>query len=111
MVSNARFKDQLEVLILDGCRRIKSPDTLIPIVNAFSQLVQLSLSDTSIQKQDTSTKLKKPLLLEQLDLSCTFITDEDIVQIVSQFHQLIDLKLGRCGELTTRGLSFLPRGI
>lgn len=110
MVSNANFKDQLEVLLLDGCSRIKSSNTLVPIVNAFTQLVQLSLANTAIQKQDINTKLRKPVRLEQLDLSNTFITDEDIVQIVSQFHQLIDLKLGRCEELTTRGLSFLPRG-
>lgn len=33
MVANSKFKNHLEVLLLDGCTRVKSSSTLIPIVN------------------------------------------------------------------------------
>lgn len=33
MVTNAKFKPELQVLLLDGCARVKSCGILIPIVN------------------------------------------------------------------------------
>lgn len=33
MVANSKFRDQLEVLLLDGCTRVKSSRTLVPIIN------------------------------------------------------------------------------
>lgn len=33
MVTNAKFKPELQVLLLDGCTRVDSSGILIPIVN------------------------------------------------------------------------------
>ncbi|KAL9541508.1 hypothetical protein MBANPS3_009089 [Mucor bainieri] len=75
MVANSKFRDQLEVLLLDGCTRVKSSRLLIPIVNGFENLLQLSLANTSLPQQELTAKLNRNTKLEQLDLSNTFISD------------------------------------
>jgi hypothetical protein len=71
----------------------------------------LSLADTYIQPQETTDKLRNDIKLEQLNLVNTLINDNDLMQIVSEFRCLVELKLGGCTSITTRGLSFLPRGM
>ncbi|KAI8077945.1 uncharacterized protein B0P05DRAFT_118461 [Gilbertella persicaria] len=109
MISNSKFKEHLQVLLLDGCSNIKSSNTLVPVVNEFPNLLQLSLANTLIGQQETSVKLRKNVMLEHLDVSHTGIDDQVLIQIISQFKQLSALKLSACLELSTRALSFLPR--
>lgn len=40
----------------------------------------------------------------------TMLNDDNLIQIVSEFRRLVELELGGCVNITTRGLSFLPRG-
>ncbi|KAI8647372.1 hypothetical protein BD408DRAFT_439203 [Parasitella parasitica] len=108
MVTNSKFKNSLRVLLLDGCTRVKSSNTLVPIVNGFENLLQLSMANTGMQQQEI-IKLKRNTKLEQLDLTNTFIGDDDLIHIISQIKSLVELKMGGCGNVSTRGLSFLPR--
>lgn len=71
---------------------------------------QLSLANTSLPQQEMTAKLNRHIKLEQLDLTNTFICDEDLMQIISQITTLVELKMSGCGNVSTRGLSFLPRG-
>ncbi|KAI7867073.1 uncharacterized protein EV154DRAFT_571777 [Mucor mucedo] len=110
MVGNAKFKPELQMLLLDGCTRVKSCGILIPIVNEFINLIQLSFAYTtpgSILEDQQLTN--KNIRLEQLDINHTCFNDQDLIGTISQFKSLVELKLGGCEELTTRGLSFLPR--
>ncbi|KAK4510806.1 uncharacterized protein ATC70_005240 [Mucor velutinosus] len=109
MVANSKFRDQLEVLLLDGCTRVKSSRVLVPIVNGFGNLLQLSLANTSLPEQEMTAKLGRNIKLEQLDLTNTFICDDDLIKIISQITTLVELKMSGCGNVSTRGLSFLPR--
>ncbi|KAI9487380.1 MAG: hypothetical protein EXX96DRAFT_628159 [Benjaminiella poitrasii] len=117
MAVNAKFKNQLEVLLLDGCDRLntKSPAKniiLVHILNEFTNLSQLSLAYTYVHNQQLEElQLRRDIKirLQQLDLSHTLLTDEDMIHIVSQLQTLTELKLGGCELLTTRGLSFLPK--
>lgn len=52
----------------------------------------------------------KQVILEQLDVSHTFVSDQYLIETISQFKSLVELKLAGCESLTTRSLSFLPRG-
>ncbi|KAL0140888.1 hypothetical protein V8B55DRAFT_1511305 [Mucor lusitanicus] len=109
MVANSKFRDQLEVLLLDGCTRVKSSRLLVPIVNGFENLLQLSLANTSLPQQEITAKLSKNIKLEQLDVTNTFLCDNDLMQIISQITTLVELKMSGCSNVSTRGLSFLPR--
>ncbi|KAL9553507.1 hypothetical protein PS6_003887 [Mucor atramentarius] len=110
MVANSKFRDQLEVLLLDGCTRVKSSRTLVPIINGFENLLQLSLANTSLPQQEMTAKISRNIKLEQLDLTNTFISDNDLMQMIGQIRNLVELKMNGCGNVSTRGLSFLPRG-
>ncbi|KAG2211805.1 hypothetical protein INT47_004491, partial [Mucor saturninus] len=128
MVGNAKFKPELQVLLLDGCTRVKSCGILIPIVNGnftlnetttwilsclpteFLNLIQLSFAYTTPGSITEDQKLtNKNIRLEQLDINHTCFNDQDLIGKISQFKSLVELKLGGCEELTMRGLSFLPR--
>ncbi|KAG2233859.1 hypothetical protein INT48_005200, partial [Thamnidium elegans] len=110
MVTNAKFKPELQVLLLDGCTRVDSSGILIPIVNAFINLLQLSLGYTTFSKPLEQKLTNKNIRLEQLDVNHTLINDQDLIGFICQFKSLVELKLGGCEALTTRSLSFLPRG-
>ncbi|KAI8096087.1 hypothetical protein BDF21DRAFT_489497 [Thamnidium elegans] len=109
MVTNAKFKPELQVLLLDGCTRVDSSGILIPIVNAFINLLQLSLGYTTFSKPLEQKLTNKNIRLEQLDVNHTLINDQDLIGFICQFKSLVELKLGGCEALTTRSLSFLPR--
>lgn len=134
LLSNAKFKGELQVLLLDGCTRINSCGILVPIVNGnyqkrnnlsaaakknvslieFTNLVQLSYAYTtsSYVSQEKETKLtNKQVRLEQLDINHTSVEDQELINTVSRFKNLVELKLGGCDLLSTRSLSFLPRGM
>ncbi|EPB88666.1 hypothetical protein HMPREF1544_04538 [Mucor circinelloides 1006PhL] len=110
MVANSKFRDQLEVLLLDGCTRVKSSRTLVPIINGFENLLQLSLANTNLPQQEMTAKISRNVKLEHLDLTNTFVSDNDLMQMISQIRNLVELKMNGCGNVSTRGLSFLPRG-
>lgn len=75
-------------------------------------LVQLSFAYTTPSDRTVEHKLtNKNIRLEQLDINHTFLNDQDLIGTISQFKSLVELKLGGCEDLTTRSLSFLPRGI
>jgi hypothetical protein len=76
----------------------------------FENLLQLSLANTCIQQQEIKIKIRTDIKLEQLDLTSTSICDNDLIRIISQLRNLIELKMSGCGIVSTRGLSFLPRG-
>ena len=76
----------------------------------FENLLQLSLANTCIQQQEVKIKIRTDIKLEQLDLTSTSICDNDLIRIISQLRNLIELKMSGCGNVSTRGLSFLPRG-
>ncbi|KAI7898145.1 uncharacterized protein BX663DRAFT_556096 [Cokeromyces recurvatus] len=113
MTVNAKFKDRLEILILDGClhlnKHMKENNILVSIINGFTHLLQLSLAYTYIQHQQQELRLRKDpeIKLKHLDLSHTCLLDRDIIHIVCQLHMLIELKLGGCEFLTTRKLTQL----
>ncbi|GAN01220.1 conserved hypothetical protein [Mucor ambiguus] len=96
MVANSKFRDQLEVLLLDGCTRVKSSRLLVPIVNGFENLLQLSVANTGLPKQEMTAKLSRDRKLEQLDLTNTYICDDDLIQIISQITTLVELKMSGC---------------
>lgn len=76
----------------------------------FENLLQLSFANTCIQQQEIKVKIRTNIKLEQLDLTNTFICDDDLIHIISQLGNLVELKMSGCGNVSTRGLSFLPRG-
>lgn len=77
----------------------------------FVNLVQLSFAYTTPSDKVEEHKLtNKNIRLEQLDINHTFLNDQDLIGTISQFKSLVELKLGGCENLTTRSLSFLPRG-
>ncbi|CEP16141.1 hypothetical protein [Parasitella parasitica] len=108
MVENSKFKTNLEVLLLDGCTRVKSSNTLVPIVNGFENLLQLSLANTGIQQQQSNLNLTRSTKLEQLDLTNTFICDNDLIHIISQIRSLVELKMSGCGNLKRLRLVQFP---
>ncbi|KAI9255402.1 hypothetical protein EDC94DRAFT_226919 [Helicostylum pulchrum] len=109
MVTNDKFKPELQVLLLDGCTRVDSSGIIIPIVNAFTNLLQLSLGYTTFSKPLEQKLTNRNIRLEQLDVNHTLINDQDLIGFICQFKSLVELKLGGCEALTTRSLSFLPR--
>lgn len=79
----------------------------------FTNLIQLSFGYTTSNANQSSADQKltnKDIKLEKLDVNHTCIQDQDLIGTVSQFKSLVELKLGGCEAITTRGLSFLPRG-
>ncbi|CAO3657558.1 unnamed protein product [Mucor hiemalis] len=114
LVADAKFKAELQVLILDGCTRVYSNDILIPIVNEFPNLVYLSyayiIQNNNVKKEVTPNILtNKNVQLRHLDINHTSISDNELINTISRFKNLEELKLGGCDSITTRGLSFLPR--
>lgn len=114
LIANAKFKTELKVLILDGCTRVYSDGILVSLVNEFTNLVHLSyayiMKNNSTKKQVAETTLtNKDVQLQHLDINHTAVSDSELINLISRFKNLVELKLGGCDALTTRGLSFLPR--
>ncbi|KAG2218240.1 hypothetical protein INT45_002759 [Circinella minor] len=110
MMENAHFKDNLQVLLMDGCQGIKSNNTFLLINNAFPKLVTLGLASTGISQQ-TSVLYPKLKCLQCLDVSNTNLTDEDAIRIICNYKSLRELKLSGCHQITLRGLGYFARDL
>lgn len=82
----------------------------------FTNLVHLSyayiMKNNNAKRQVTEFALtNKDVQLQHLDVNHTATSDSELINVVSRFKNLVELKLGGCDALTTRGLSFLPRGM
>ncbi|KAI7847905.1 hypothetical protein BDC45DRAFT_524829 [Circinella umbellata] len=110
MMENAHFKDNLQVLLMDGCQGIKSNNTFLLINNAFPNLVTLGLASTGISQQ-TVVSHPKLKCLQCLDISNTNLTDEDAIRIICNYKSIHELKLSGCHQITLRGLGYFARDL
>ncbi|OAD08068.1 hypothetical protein MUCCIDRAFT_158304 [Mucor lusitanicus CBS 277.49] len=89
MVANSKFRDQLEVLLLDGCTRVKSSRLLVPIVNVSLELKCLrwiQFPDRELELDGVLSRFKD-LPLEHLDLTGFLnVTDQGAKHIAEMKH-------------------------
>ncbi|KAI8099485.1 uncharacterized protein BX664DRAFT_321371 [Halteromyces radiatus] len=107
-ISHTECQNSLQTLLLSGCQGITSNQTISSLQD-FSSLSHLSVSGTKLGEQQLKPGTMKKLYdtLELLDISGTGMTDQDLMRLTSEFGHLLELKLGGCLSITTRGLSCL----
>lgn len=97
-------------------RTVYDTNVLTRYFAEFTNLVHLSyayiMNNNNTKKQVAETTLtNKDVQLQHLDINHTAVSDSELINLISRFKNLVELKLGGCDALTTRGLSFLPRGM
>ncbi|KAL0091267.1 hypothetical protein F4703DRAFT_1940479 [Phycomyces blakesleeanus] len=108
LADTAAYKDSLDTLIVEGCKGLKSKD-LLSKLNEFVNLSYLSLAMTSIGPQQPIYQTHAPLCI--LDISNTELNDKDMIQTISGYSSLKELRLTGCKAITCAGLAAIPKSL
>ncbi|KAI9007957.1 hypothetical protein CLU79DRAFT_777262 [Phycomyces nitens] len=108
LVNAAAYRDTLESLLVEGCGGLKADDLLCKL-NEFTSLSYLSLAMTAIGSQQPIRQKHAPLAI--LDISNTELDDRDMIQTISGYRHLRELRMTGCKSITSVGLAAIPKSL